>query len=168
MPHPWECSRPDWMGLWTAWFNGRYSCPQQGVGTRYLLSPSQPRAFYDSMVPWFHAFDITMNLLPVVRRDLCRKDYFYFKIHSSRFWLLLPLSSVTAWFHLGTSIILNNTGQPQLCSCETVEWPTLRSQGAASALSKRNPAVLWEWGLSGIIHWALLGRVLILTKQTGV
>lgn len=54
-----------------------------------------------------------------VRRDLCRKDYSYLKIHSSCLWLLLP--SVTARIHLGTSILLNNTEQSQLCSCSMAE-----------------------------------------------
>ena len=30
MPHPWQCSRPGWMGLWATWSSGRCPCPWQG------------------------------------------------------------------------------------------------------------------------------------------
>ncbi|KFU98841.1 U5 small nuclear ribonucleoprotein 200 kDa helicase, partial [Tauraco erythrolophus] len=30
LPHPWQCSRPGWMGLWATWCSGRCPCPWQG------------------------------------------------------------------------------------------------------------------------------------------
>jgi len=27
---PWQCSRPDWTGLWAACSSGRCPCPRQG------------------------------------------------------------------------------------------------------------------------------------------
>lgn len=28
--YPWQCLRPDWMGIWETWSKGRFPCPLQG------------------------------------------------------------------------------------------------------------------------------------------
>ena len=59
MPCPWRCSRPGWMGPWTAWSSIRYGgwwpCLQQaGWSVMILEVPSNPR---QSMILWF--YDLT-------------------------------------------------------------------------------------------------------------
>ena len=46
--HPWRHSRPGWMGPWADWAGGWQSCPQQWVGTRWVL---RTLPTYDEIVP---------------------------------------------------------------------------------------------------------------------
>ena len=51
LPHPWQCSRPGWMGLWATWSGGRCPCPgQRGWTTRSLNVTPYPN---HSMILWF-------------------------------------------------------------------------------------------------------------------
>jgi len=51
VPHLCRCSRPGWMGPWAGWFNGWQPVHSWGLELRVIWAPSQPKSFYNSMIP---------------------------------------------------------------------------------------------------------------------
>jgi len=63
MPHPWRCSRPGWMGPWTAWSSikcgGWWPCLWRGIGAWWSL-----RSLPTQAILWFYCLWI-FKFIPI-------------------------------------------------------------------------------------------------------